>query len=192
MIILSWLLWALRDHFCRLEDAKLAAPDRFRNFKMNWEVSALACFALFADCLIKKNISHQFYLVLNIYFKKKLCVIADNELLSKFMCGAVSEYFGWKISSHPAEMLCSSAPRLMSTRKKFYITVQVYPVGVECLKLKTRKQNLKMVRLLNIEILKSVLLIWKLKQINLMLRSPNKTNLDAQSKAYWMLAVVHA
>ena len=55
MIILSWLLWALRDHFCRLEDAKLAAPDRFRNFKMNWEVSALACFALFTDCLIKKK-----------------------------------------------------------------------------------------------------------------------------------------
>lgn len=113
---------------------------------MNWEVSALACFALFTDCLIKKNIPHQFYLVLNIYFKKKkLCVIADDELLSKFMCGAVSEYFGWKISSHPAEMLCSSVPRFMS----IYLTVQVYPVGVECLKLKARRQNLKMLRLLN-------------------------------------------
>lgn len=64
-----------------------------------------------------------------------------------------------KIFSHPAEMLCSSAPELMSTRKKFYLTVQVYPVGVECLTLKTRKQNLEMLRLLNFEILKTVLLI---------------------------------
>lgn len=71
--------------------------------------------------------------------------MADDELLSKFMCGAVSEYFGWKISSHPAEMLCSSVPRFMS----IYLTVQVYPVGVECLKLKARRQNLKMLRLLN-------------------------------------------
>ena len=54
------------------------------------------------------------------------------------------------------------------------------------------KQNLKMLRLLNFEILKTVLLIWALKQIILMLRSPSKTNLDAHSKAYCMLADLYA
>ena len=74
---------------------------------MNWEVSALACFALFTDCLIKKKYLASILPSSKYLFqkKKKLCVIADVELLSKFMCGAVSEYFGWKISSHPAEML---------------------------------------------------------------------------------------
>lgn len=110
-------MWALRDNFCRLEDAKLAAQDTFRNFKMNWEVFALACFALFTECLIKKKYLTSILPSSKYLFqkKKKLCVIADDELLSKFMCGAVSEYFGWKISNHPAEMSRSSVPRLMST-----------------------------------------------------------------------------
>ena len=60
--------------------------------KRNRKVSALTCLALFSDCLLKKYLT-SILPSSKCLFQKNLCVRADDELLSKIMCCAVSEYF---------------------------------------------------------------------------------------------------